>query len=82
MKEYRIEIEETIFLEHEVIIELPEELFVLDILRYMENECQNKSEMSEYIKKIGGKSLNFIKSDSGYNGFMVRGCKEIKKEKK
>lgn len=79
MKEYRIEIEETIFLEHKVIIEVPEELFVLDVLRYIESECQNKSEISEYIKKISGKQLNFVEKDNEYNGFMVRGCKRIKK---
>ncbi|VHZ18644.1 hypothetical protein [Clostridioides difficile] len=52
MKEYRIEIEETIFLKHKVIIEVPEEMCILDILEYVENECQDKSEISEYIEKM------------------------------
>ncbi|MCC0654710.1 hypothetical protein [Clostridioides sp. ES-S-0001-03] len=82
MKEYRIGIEETIFLEHKVIIEVPEEICALDIFEYIENECQNKSEISEYIEKLGGRQLNFIEGDIGDSELIVGSCKKIKKGEK
>lgn len=78
MKEYRIDIEETIFLKHKVIIEVPEEMCILDILEYVEDECQDKSEISEYIEKIGGKQLNFIEGKRRDSGLTVESCKRIK----
>ncbi|EGT3731182.1 hypothetical protein ACHDL8_003784 [Clostridioides difficile] len=82
MKEYRIEIEETIFLKHKVIIEVPEEMCILDILEYVENECQDKSEISEYIEKNGGKQLNFIEGKRRDSDFTVESCRRIKKGEK
>ncbi|MCC0724478.1 hypothetical protein [Clostridioides sp. ZZV14-6044] len=82
MKEYRIEIEEVIFLEHKVVIEVPKEICEFDIIEYIENECQNKSDISEYIKNIGGRQLNFIEGDSGDSELTVRSFKKMKKEKK
>ncbi|EGT4828268.1 TPA: hypothetical protein SHW33_003766 [Clostridioides difficile] len=79
MKEYRIEIGEMIFLKHKVIVEVPEQICAFDIYKYIENECQNKSEISEYIEKIGGKQLNFIEGDSGDSDLTVESCKRIKK---
>lgn len=78
MKEYRIEIEETIFLKHKVIVEVPKEICALDILGYIENECQDKSEISEYIEKINGKQLSFIEGDNGDSELTVESCKRIK----
>ncbi len=78
MKEYRIEIEETIFLKHKVIVEVPKEKCALDILGYIENECQDKSEISEYIEKNGGKQLSFIEGDSGDSDLTVERCRRIK----
>lgn len=78
MKEYSIEIEETIFLKHKVIVEVPEKICALDILKSIENECQNKSEISEYIEKLGGRQLNFIEGDSGDSNLTVERCKKIK----
>lgn len=78
MKEYRIEIGETIFLKHKVIVEVPEEICTFDIFEYIENECQDKSEISEYIEKIGGKQLSFIEGDSGDSDLTVERCKKIK----
>lgn len=82
MKEYRIKIEETIFLKHKVIVEVPEEICALDIFEYIENECQDKSEISEYIERIGGKQLNFIEGDSGDSELTIESCKRIKKGEK
>lgn len=82
MKEYRIDIEETIFLKHKVIVEVPEEICALDIFEYIENECQDKSEISEYIERNGGKQLKFIEGDSGDSDLTVESCRRIKKEKK
>ncbi|HDF5636652.1 TPA: hypothetical protein SOL41_003523 [Clostridioides difficile] len=82
MKEYRIDIEETIFLKHKVIVEVPEEICAFDIYKYIENECQDKSEISEYIEKIGGKQLNFIEGDSGDSELTIESCKRIKKGEK
>ncbi|EGT4645284.1 hypothetical protein E5F42_20275 [Clostridioides difficile] len=76
MKEYRIDIEETIFLKHKVIVEVPEEICAFDIYKYIENECQDKSEISEYIEKIGGKQLNFIKRRD--SDLTVESCRRIK----
>lgn len=81
MKEYRIEIEESIFLKHKVIIEVPKEVCAFDILEYIENECQNKSEISEYIEKLGGRQLNFMEGDIGDGELIVVSCKKTKKEK-
>lgn len=78
MKEYRIDIEETIFLKHKVIIEIPEEMCILDILEYVEDECQDKSEISEYIEKIGCKQLNFIEGKRRDSDLTVESCKRIK----
>lgn len=78
MKEYSIEIEETIFLKHKVIVEVPEEICTLDIFEYIENECQDKSEISEYIEKIGGKQLSFIEGDSGDSDLTIERCRRIK----
>lgn len=82
MKEYRIEIEETIFLEHKVVVEVPEETCALDIFEYIENECQDKNDISEYIKKIGGRQLKFIEGDSGDSELTIKSCKKIKKGEK
>ncbi|HFL2427558.1 TPA: hypothetical protein ACG3JQ_003673 [Clostridioides difficile] len=78
MKEYRIDIEETIFLKHKVIIEVPEEMCILDILEYVEDECQNKSEISEYIEKIGCKQLSFTEGKRRDSNFTIESCKRIK----
>lgn len=78
MKEYRIDIEETIFLKHKVIVEVPEEICAFDIYKYIENECQDKSEISEYIEKIGGKQLNFIEGKRRDSGLTVESCRRIK----
>ncbi|EGT4908132.1 hypothetical protein DAF77_14215 [Clostridioides difficile] len=78
MKEYRIEIEETIFLKHEVIIEVPEEIGIFGILEDVEEECQDKSEISEYIEKIGGKQLNFIEGKRRDSDLTVGSCRRIK----
>ncbi|HBF7770075.1 TPA: hypothetical protein ACGI4I_003562 [Clostridioides difficile] len=78
MKEYRIEIEETIFLKHKVIVEIPEEICAFDIYKYIENECQDKSEISEYIEKIGGKQLNFIEGKRRNSDLTVESCRRIK----
>ncbi|EGT5437518.1 TPA: hypothetical protein ACGI3V_001955 [Clostridioides difficile] len=82
MKEYRIEIGEMIFLKHKVIVEVPEQICAFDIYKYIENECQDKSEISEYIKSIGGRQLNFIEGDSGDSELIVGSCKKIKKGEK
>ncbi|HBH3834813.1 TPA: hypothetical protein KSK88_001913 [Clostridioides difficile] len=78
MKEYKIEIEETIFLKHEVIIEVPEEIDIFGTLEYVEEECQDKSEISEYIEKIGGKQLNFIEGKRRDSDLTVESCRRIK----
>ncbi|MBZ0618639.1 hypothetical protein KWL40_016350 [Clostridioides difficile] len=78
MKEYRIEIEETIFLKHKVIVEVPGQISAIDISECIENKCQNKSEISEYIEKLGGKQLNFIEGDSGDSELAIKSCKKIK----
>ncbi|CCL28308.1 hypothetical protein [Clostridioides difficile] len=78
MKEYSIEIKETIFLKHKVIVEVPERMCAFDINEYIENECQDKSEISEYIEKNGGKQLSFIEGDSGDSDLTVERCRRIK----
>ncbi|HBE9006845.1 TPA: hypothetical protein KM852_002326 [Clostridioides difficile] len=78
MKEYRIEIRETIFLKHKFIVEVPEQINAIDIFEYIENECQDKSEISEYIEKIGGKQLNFIEGKRRNSDLTVESCRRIK----
>lgn len=79
MKKYKIKFEEKVTLEHEIIIEIPEEVSINDICHCIEHKCQRIYDIADYIREFNGRQIDFVEDTSGETEMVVesfRACKE------
>ncbi|HBF3474038.1 TPA: hypothetical protein KOC08_003878 [Clostridioides difficile] len=79
MKKYKIKFEEKVTLEHEVIVEIPNEININDICNCIEQKCQRVYDISDYIREFNGRQIDFTEDTCGETEMLVesfRKCKE------
>ncbi|HBF5457519.1 hypothetical protein C4R89_09960 [Clostridioides difficile] len=71
MKKYKINFEEKVTLEHEIIVEIPEEISINDICHCIENKCQRVYDIADYIKEFNGRQIDFTEDTCGNTEMLV-----------
>ncbi|MGX8128455.1 hypothetical protein ACWTV9_19505 [Clostridioides difficile] len=80
MKQYKFCIGEVVFLEHKVVLDVPEGVSAIDISESIEKECHSISDLIECVEKFGCKQVDFVKDIHGESDISVNTCKKIKKD--
>lgn len=78
MKKYKIKFEEKVNLEHEIIIEIPEEVSINDICHCIEHKCQRIYDIADYIREFNGRQIDFTEDTSGETEMVVESFRECK----
>ncbi|KPI46605.1 hypothetical protein KW95_18645 [Clostridioides difficile] len=78
MKKYKIKFEEKVTLEHEIIIEIPEEVSINDICHCIEHKCQRIYDIADYIKEFNGRQIDFVEDTCGETEMVVESFREYK----
>ncbi|HFL3558610.1 TPA: hypothetical protein ACG3PI_003664 [Clostridioides difficile] len=71
MKKYKINFEEKVTLEHEIIVEIPEEISINDICHCIENKCQRVYDIADYIREFNGRQIDFTEDTCGNTEMLV-----------
>lgn len=71
MQKYKIKFEEKVTLEHEVIVEIPEEISINDICHCIEQKCQRIYDISDYIREFNGRQIDFTEDTCGGTEMLV-----------
>ncbi|HBF0592813.1 hypothetical protein [Clostridioides difficile] len=71
MKKYKINFEEKVTLEHEIIVEIPEEISINDICHCIENKCQRVYDIADYVKEFNGRQIDFTEDTCGNTEMLV-----------
>ncbi|EQF23673.1 hypothetical protein QEW_3272 [Clostridioides difficile CD160] len=78
MKKYKIKFEEKVTLEHEVIVEIPEEVSINDICHCIEHKCQRIYDIADYIREFNGRQIDFVEDTSGETEMVVESFRNYK----
>ncbi|MDB3084784.1 hypothetical protein C4097_09515 [Clostridioides difficile] len=78
MKKYKIKFEEKVTLEHEIIIEIPEEVSINDICHCIEHKCQRVYDIADYIREFNGRQIDFVEDTSGETEMLVESFRSYK----
>ncbi|MCI9976251.1 hypothetical protein ABRY18_04230 [Clostridioides difficile] len=78
MKKYKIKFEEKVTLEHEIIVEIPEEVSVNDICHCIEHKCQRVYDIADYIKEFNGRQIDFVEDTCGNTEMLVESFRNYK----
>ncbi len=78
MKKYKIKFEEKVTLEHEIIIEIPEEVSINDICHCIEHKCQRIYDIADYIREFNGRQIDFVEDTSGETEMVVESFRNYK----
>ncbi|NJI82563.1 hypothetical protein GSQ54_19245 [Clostridioides difficile] len=78
MKKYKIKFEEKVTLEHEVIVEIPNEININDICNCIEHKCQRIYDIADYIREFNGRQIDFVEDTSGETEMVVESFRNYK----
>ncbi|HEK8990782.1 TPA: hypothetical protein STY70_001292 [Clostridioides difficile] len=78
MKKYKIKFEEKVILEHEVIVEIPNEINIKDICYCIEHKCQRVYDIADYIKEFNGRQIDFKEDTCGNTEMLVESYRNYK----
>nr|UWI48557.1 hypothetical protein NZ312_10570 [Clostridioides difficile] len=78
MKKYKIKFEEKVTLEHEVIVEIPEETNIKDICHCIEHKCQRVYDIADYIREFNGRQIDFTEDTCGNTEMLVESFRNYK----
>ncbi|MCI9978473.1 hypothetical protein JY742_20430 [Clostridioides difficile] len=78
MQKYKIKFEEKVTLEHEIIVEIPEEVSINDICHCIEHKCQRVYDIADYIKEFNGRQIDFVEDTCGNTEMLVESFRNYK----
>ncbi|MCI9976320.1 hypothetical protein JY742_09320 [Clostridioides difficile] len=78
MQKYKIKFEEKVTLEHEVIVEMPEEISINEICHCIEHKCQRLYDIADYIKEFNGRQIDFTEDTCGNTEMLVESYRNYK----
>lgn len=78
MKKYKIKFEEKVTLEHEVMIEIPNEISINDICNCIEQKCQRIYDIADYMREFDGRQIDFVEDTSGETKMVVESFRNYK----
>ncbi len=78
---YKISVEETVKFNHEMIVEISEDIDIDDLLDSVEDSIEDLDDLGYKLKKLGAISIVSIEDGSGEPGeFEITDCNEYNEE--